>query len=113
MNIHQAQLDVIEAALMFTGDPLEALKVIEDIKAQIAAPDLLKAAKDKYDTDYVSVYNDAGTSETDDGCWVEAWVYVNRELCDCQDDGMPPDPETGVIDCSKCGGSGVGTGWYT
>lgn len=109
MNISIPQLETIEKALTLQTSWSDALKVVEAIRENMAKPDLVSIARDKYVIDDIEIDDDAGTSESDRGIWVQSWVYVYRELCECQESGIV-DPETGVIDCGKCDGSGY-LGW--
>lgn len=109
MNISIPQLDTIEQALTLQTSWADALKVVETIRENVAKPDLVSIARDIHVNSNIEVDDDAGTSEHDEGVWVQAWVYVCKEICECQADGIV-DPETGAIDCGKCDGSGV-LGW--
>lgn len=39
----------------------------------------IKAARDLYGTDDIEIDDDAKLSTTDDGVWVQAWVWVHNE----------------------------------
>lgn len=109
MNISTDQLNTIEQALTLQTSWADALKVIESVRREVADKDLMEAARNKHVTDDVEIDDMAGISPNDHGCWVQAWVHVQAEACECQEDGIV-DPETGVIDCGKCDGSGF-LGW--
>jgi hypothetical protein len=44
-----------------------------------ATPEEIQAARSKYGSHEVQVDNDAEVSSTEDGAWVSAWVWVDRE----------------------------------
>lgn len=109
MNVSTDQLNTIEQALTLQTSWADALKVVEEIRSNVAKPDLIDIARDIHVNDDIEVDDDAGTSDSDEGSWVQAWVHVRKKICECQEDGIV-DPETGAIDCGKCDGSGV-LGW--
>jgi hypothetical protein len=101
LNINQTQLDRIEAALMFTGDPALAIEACKEIRDNIACPQLLKLAQDNVN-DGLEVDEDAGTSPSEEGSWVQAWVYVKKPLRDCEACTASGDP----ANCDVCHGLG-------
>ena len=109
MNISTPQLETIEKALTLQTSWSDALKVVETIRENMAEPDLISIARDHFVNDDIEVDDDAATADSGDGCWVQAWVYVHKKICECQESGIV-DPETGAIDCGKCDGSGY-LGW--
>lgn len=81
MHIAAEQLDKIQDALM-SRDPVActvAQSFIVTAKDARAAPALIEAARGLYadgsDND-LEIDDDAGTSPTDDGTWVQAWVWI-------------------------------------
>lgn len=44
--------------------------------------DVIKTARDLYSCDDIAIDDGAALSETDEGTWVAAWVWVPREAHD-------------------------------
>lgn len=55
----------------FVGELNKPLEFEPDIAAG-----LIEMARDEYANDNVNIDEDALFSEADDGCWVQAWVWV-------------------------------------
>lgn len=107
MNITDDQLKAIEAALTFTGDPLEAHKACKAIRDNIASKVLIRMARAEIKgLDDIDIDTDAGTSPYDEGTWVQAWVHLRKPCEDCETcDGrgtIEPD-----LKCAACDGEGV------
>jgi hypothetical protein len=101
MHINEADLNKIMDALM-SRDPMQCL-VAQSIvvKAKDARADgaMRDAAENRvmfefHATDEIEIDDDAGTSSTDEGTWVQAWVWV-------------PAPEEDEIECGQCEGTGT------
>jgi len=68
-------------------DPEEALRAME---AKIdglgsAGPELVQMAREQYaegSSDNIEIDDDAGFSATDNGTWVQAWVWLDGVKCD-------------------------------
>lgn len=106
MNITEPQLKAIEAALTFTGDPLEAHKACKAIRDNIATAKELQLARDETrGIDDISIDDDAGTSPYEEGTWVQAWVHLlkpTKECDTCNGTGrVVPD-----VLCKVCTGQG-------
>lgn len=57
-----------------------ARKIFDDAKEYEASEGLMELANDIYGTDEVEIQNPgAGTSPTDEGIWVQAWVWVSQD----------------------------------
>lgn len=108
MNITDDQLKAIEAALTFTGDPLEAHKACKAIRDNIASKVLIRMARAEIKgLDDIDIDTDAGTSPYDEGTWVQAWVHLRKptEGCDaCNGTGL--DTRGTETHCTTCGGEG-------
>jgi hypothetical protein len=52
---------------------IQAITTHRDVKA------FIEAARNIYQNDDIEVDDDAKLSETDDGAWVSAWVWVNDD----------------------------------
>lgn len=63
----------VEAALAGDGD---LVKLAADAFAATASPALIEKARDLYQDDDCEIDDDASTSESDAGTWVQAWVFV-------------------------------------
>lgn len=48
----------------------------KDAKFIPATPEQIKRARDQYETDDVEIDDNAGISPSDDGVWVQAWVWL-------------------------------------
>lgn len=62
------------------GEINTALGLIDKAESFVASPGLRELANDLYGTDEVEIDDEqVGTSPSDDGTWVQAWVWVSRE----------------------------------
>ncbi len=87
----------------------EAVKLLSAAKARVASPELRALAVDLHATDEIEIDDEGvGTSASDEGTWVQAWVWVSREeMVDasiaCLTDGCTNDPNTGEGFDGYCG----------
>lgn len=93
MNIPEQDLNKIMDALMSRDEMqcLVAQSLIVTAKDARADPALISEAQNLFGFDEIEIDDDAGTSESDSGTWVQAWVYV-------------PKPEE--TECGQCEGTG-------
>lgn len=56
---------------------------VAEIESLLEVPEdfdkIVSAANQKYGTDDVEIDDDPSASDTENGCWVSAWVFVERE----------------------------------
>jgi hypothetical protein len=100
--------DAVIAAgnLSMAEDIDKARLAVSEALNGIATPAVNQVAADTYVSDEIEIDSDAGTSPSDEGTWVQAWVWVPWP--DCEDcDGIGRDEAD--QECSSCGGSGKGT----
>lgn len=114
-------LEVLEARADALAAVLVAQSYITNAKDSRADPALIEAARDLYamrSGDDVEIDDDAGTSGSDAGTWVQAWVYVRHDEEDEEDDSCGQCEGTGTIkgglggdgpdeECPVCDGSGI------
>jgi len=53
------------------------------ITITFATPEQIKQARKDYANDDVEIDDNAKTSETDDGVWVSAWVWLKNKETSC------------------------------
>jgi hypothetical protein len=57
-----------------------AIKLMRDAKSHVASPGLRELAHEVHGCDEVEIDDEgAGTSPSDSGTWVQAWVWLDRE----------------------------------
>lgn len=95
------------AAQMSAGEEVDGvlLRVREALDA-VATPAVREVARDTYQNNEIEIDEDAGTSPSDEGTWVQAWVWVAYPDCEtCDGGGKDENDEP----CADCGGTGKGT----
>lgn len=71
---------------------LGAIELMDKAKAGVASPGLRELANDLYGTDEVEIDDEGvGTSASDEGTWVQAWVWVS--LSEQIEAGLVDDPD--------------------
>jgi hypothetical protein len=73
-----AALTNIRAALFDRDETAreQAMIALLDAEQSVADGDLIAAARAEHGGDDVQIDDDAGTSDTDEGRWVQAWVFM-------------------------------------
>lgn len=97
--------DVVVAACALTGEEKHAQVVsgIGDALNAIARPSVIQIAQERHQTDELEIDSDAGTSPSDEGTWVQAWVWLDYPDCEtCDGSGRDEEDQ----ECSDCGGVG-------
>lgn len=62
------------------GELFEALTLLDKAQDAVASPGLRELANDIHGSDEVEIDDEgAGTSEADEGIWVQAWVWVPHD----------------------------------
>jgi len=94
----------MESGLMFfagadSAQLAEALTLLDNAQDAVASPGLRELAHEIHGTDEVEIDDEgAGTSEADEGIWVQAWVWIGHdELVEAglrEPDDEADDPET-------------------
>lgn len=76
--LNPQQIDQVQDALMSrdVDQCIIAIGLITTAKDARADPALLAAANDLHASDDIEIDDVAGTSPTDEGTWVQAWVWV-------------------------------------
>jgi hypothetical protein len=100
---------VVAAAQLHADEDVAGLSLrVREALDGIATPAVREAAQEQFQNDECEIDEDAGTSESDKGIWVQAWVWV--AFPDCQlCDGIGHEPDDEDAKCIDCGGSGKGT----
>jgi hypothetical protein len=62
----------------------KALEAVKEIRDNVACDALIELARETYQNDDREIDDDAGTSPTDEGSWVQAWVYVRKPTVECK-----------------------------
>jgi DnaJ-class molecular chaperone len=94
------------AARLSIGEDFDGVLVrLRDAFDAIATPAVREAAS-MHCSDDIEIDSDAGTSPSDDGTWVQAWVWVPYPDCETCDGGGKDEQDQ---DCPDCGGTGKGT----
>jgi hypothetical protein len=119
MHISETDLNKIMDALMSRDETqcLIAQSFIVNAKDAKADGGLREAALDRVmnefnATDEIEIDDDAGTSPSDDGTWVQAWVWVPKpneiECGQCEGTGQTESASNGEIEeCPVCDGTGM------
>jgi len=85
--LNPQQIDKIQDALMSRDidQCIVAISLITTAKDARADAGLLAAANSLHASDDIEIDDVAGTSEADNGTWVQAWVWVPRNIPDSLD----------------------------
>lgn len=100
--------DAVVAACALLGEEEHAktLLAVKEALDGIATPTVREVARDNHQNDELEIDDDAGTSPSDEGTWVQAWVWVAWPDCEtCDGGGTDENDEP----CPDCGGTGKGT----
>lgn len=64
------------------------VKVVGHKEFSPATEEEIKLAREKYHAEFpeIEIDDDAGTSEADDGTWVQAWVWLSNEDLGIEDE---------------------------
>jgi len=84
MHITSHQLSIIENALLLQAEWDKALEAIKEVRENVASDAMIALAQDRYGSDDVEIDDDAGTSPSDEGCWVSAWVWLRKPTVECK-----------------------------
>jgi hypothetical protein len=96
---------VIAAGTLSCGEDIIAAKVAIGYALNAIATPAAREAASMYASNEIEIDDDAGTSPSDYGTWVQAWVWVEYPECEtCDGSGEGEDGG----DCTDCGGSGKG-----
>lgn len=105
--------DAIQSLNETPGELKAALKLLTDAKDNVVEPGLRALAVELFGDDECEIDDEgAGISPTDDGTWVQAWVWVSREeMIDhglipedkCRTEGCDGDPDDGEGEDGYCG----------
>lgn len=102
-NISLTDLTVINDALMLQTGWDKALEVVKRIQGSVASDAEIVAAQVEYGNDECEIEGEATTSFSDEGTWIQAWVWLRYPDCEtCDREG-----KIGADDCTACGGTGT------
>jgi len=83
-----AVADITAALFDHDGEARErAMVALLDAETSGASPALLQMARNIHAADDLQIDDDAGTSPTDGGTWVQAWVFVETDAADDEGEG--------------------------
>lgn len=77
-----------------------AMVAILEAEQAIADVDMIHAARVEYGGDDIQIDDDAGTSDTNEGVWIQAWVFMRDDASD-DDDDICTACERDSLDCSR------------
>jgi len=80
-HLDSTALAYIRAALFNRDEEARerAMLAILEAEQAIADPDMIQAARVEHGGDDIQIDDDAGTSDSDEGVWVQAWVFMRDD----------------------------------
>lgn len=115
MHINEGDLNKVMDALMSRDEAqcLVAQSIIVNAKDGRAEGDEIERARNEYANDECEIDDEAGTSRSDEGTWVQAWVWLAaptcedcgelEDACSCGCKTCAASIETRCFPCDECG----------